>query len=415
MKLSVFLESDIPSFLLGVFFSRRVFTEDNNYIYGYTYYKKSKLDTKVVDFKSYETEYINVLNSRSGDYPFWNTKNYFKNEHDIYLKGAKGQAFFVLENDISITKESLYNKLYSKLLSTCEWIFDDKLNDDKKEFIRGFMELRGSIDITANYIPHDYYADSTFELRKARMLIDYMNIPHYITNINFRELQHDYYAGIQKRNTQFRLNIWWYMENIGVLNAYKAEIFATSRNLPLVEPKDGVFYFNNIDIKNRTNINLLDERLNFYFTNLIDRDPSAEEIEKLRIELGFDGASTSIRKSSLVELIKNYTPDECVCCKNKYNIADRSHINPKTGKYYFEVHHVISLGNNKELDDENNMVKLCPACHRALKRGSSSIEEQKSMIKEIFKNAPKTYTFAKYFLDSNDFEKIVDEVQKRLN
>jgi len=416
MKLSVFLKSDIPAFVLGAFFSRRVFTKDNKYIYVYTSYKESRVvKTKIIDFKSYEKEYIDVLNSRSGAYPFWNSKDYFNNEHDLYLKGAIGQAFFVLENDLLISKESLYNKLYSKLLSMCDWIYDDELNENKKDFIRGFMELRGSIDTTADYIPHDFYADSTFEYRKARILIDNIGIPGYVTNLNFRQLQPDYVNDIQKRNPQFRLNIWWYMENIGVLNAYKAEVFSLSRNIKLIEPNDGVYYFTNTERKIRTNNNLLEERLSFYYTNLMNRKPTLKEIEQMRIELGFDGESSSIRSSSLVKLIRDYTPDECVCCKNKYNIADRSHINPKTGRYAFQVHHVISLGKNKELDDENNMVKLCSACHSAIKRGASSSEEQKAMIREIFKNAPNTYTFAKCFLDLYDFETVVDEVQKRLN
>ena len=416
MKLSTFLESDIPAFLLGAFFSRRKFTEDNKYIYVYTFYKESRVvKTKVIDFKSYEKEYVAVLNSRSGDYPFWNTKDYFNNEHDLYLKGESGQAFFVIENDISITKESLYNKLYSKLFSDYDWIFDDKLNEDKKEFMRGYMELRGSIDTTANYIVHDFFKVSHFELQKVRVLVDSIGIPNYSTNINFRDLQPEYYTGVKKRNPQFRPNLLWYMENIGILNAYKAEVFAISRNIPMSEPIDGVYYFEVGFSKTRTNNNLLDQRLSFYYTNLMNRKPTLKEIEQMRVELGFDGAPTSIRSSSLVKLIRDYTPDECVCCKNKYNIADRSHVNPKTGRYYFEVHHVISLGKNKELDDENNMVKLCSACHSAIKRGASSVEEQKDMIKEIFKNAPNTYTFAKYFLDCDDYEKIVDEVQQRLN
>jgi len=416
IKLSTFLENEVSPFLLGAFFSRRVFTKDDKYIFAYTSYKKSRvIATNLIDFDSYENEYINVLNYRSGNYPFWNTKKYFKKQYNISFGKVKGQLYFVLENDLNITKESLYNKLYSKLLSTCDWVFDNDLNESKKDFVRGFMELRGSIDTSANYIPHDYYADSNLEIRKARMLVDYMNIPHYITNINFRALQHDYYAGIRKRNTQFRLNIWWYMENIGIMNAYKAEVFAKSRKVDMPEPIDGVYYFKNDEIKNRTNINLLDDRLNFYFTNLLDKEPTQRDIEKMRAELGFDDEPKSIRSSSLVEAIRYSEKDECVCCKDRYDIADRTHVNPKTERYYFEVHHVVSIGDNKELDDENNMVKLCPGCHRALKRGSCSKEEQKSMIRDIFTNAPKTLEFAKCFFDNTDYEEVVELTQKSLN
>ena len=171
----------------------------------------------------------------------------------------------------------------------------------------------------------------------------------------------------------------------------------------------------NDEIKKRTNINLLDDRLNFYFTNLLDKEPTQRDIEKMRAELGFDDEPKSIRSSSLVEAIRYSEKDECVCCKDRYDIADRTHVNPKTERYYFEVHHVVSLGDNKELDDENNMVKLCPGCHRALKRGSCSKEEQKSMIRDIFTNAPKTLEFAKCFFDNTDYEEVVELTQRNLN
>ena len=123
----------------------------------------------------------------------------------------------------------------------------------------------------------------------------------------------------------------------------------------------------------------------------------------------------NIRNAALVETIRYLTPDECACCKNRYRIEDRSYINRKTGRYYFEIHHVISLGNNKELDDENNMVKLCPACHRALKRGSGTEVEQKELIKEIFSNVPQTLVFAKHFFDTEDLDAVVDMTYKKLN
>lgn len=413
IKISELLNNDITPFLFGTFFSRRVFTSDNRYIYTYTYYKESRvIQTEVYKYENYDKEYLNLLNKHSGNYNYWNTKDYFTNL-GINLN-VTGQCFFVVENDINITKESLYNKLYSKLISTCDWIFDNNLNEEKKEFIRGMVELRGSIDTTANYIATDYYADSNFELRKARMMVDYIGIPHYVTNFNFRDLQHDYTAGINLRNDQYRLNAWWYMEHIGILNAYKAEIFAKSRNVVLPEHNNDIFYFSKEDYNIKINNNLLDDRLNFYFTNLLDREPTEEDITRMRKELGFDGTPTSIRSIALIETIRYSTPDECACCKNRYNILERTHINPRTNRPYFEIHHVISIGKNKELDDENNMVKLCPGCHRSLKRGSALESVQKELIKDIFTNEPKTLTFAKHFFDSNDVETIIQKTYENL-
>lgn len=414
LKVSEFFLNEIPPIILGGFFSRRVFTEDNKYIYIYVSYKKSqKVFTKKILFEDYVRKYIEVLNSESSPYPYWYTRNQINDKLGITLN-ANGQAFFLLENDLNIDTDGFYNKLYVKLVSKCDWIYDEQLNEYKKSFIRGYMELRGSIDTTANYIAQDYFYDSIFEIKKVRMLVDYLSIPYNVFNVNFRELQRDYYAGIRRRNTQLRLNIWWYMENIGIINGYKAEVFALSRHLDLPDPERNVYFFYNDDIRRKTN-NILDERLNFYSTNVFGRNINDKDIKKMRKELKFDHKNKSIRNRALVEAIKYCTPDECVCCKNKYRIEDRSYISRVTGKYYFEIHHVISIGSNKELDDENNMVKLCPACHRTLKRGSGTQEEQKELIREIFRNAPQTLNFAEHFFNTKDFEEIVNLTYKNLN
>lgn len=414
IKVSEFFSNEMPPIIIGGFFSRRLFTDDNKYIYIYTSYKKSqKIDTEEICYETYDREYIEALNEESESYPYWYTKQQIEQELGTSIK-ASGQAFFLLENDLNINEDSFYNKLYAMIISSCEWIFDEQLNEDKKSFIRGYMELRGSVDTTANYIAQDYFYNSAFEIKKARMLVDYLSVPYNVVNINFRELQHDYYAGIRTRNTQLRLNIWWYMENIGMINGYKAEVFALSRHLNLPEPEGNVYFFYNDDIRRRTN-NILDERLNFYSTNVFGKDINEEDIKKMRNELNFEHTSGSVRSRALVEAIKYLTPDECVCCKNKYNIEDRSYINRNTGRYYFEIHHVISIGSNKELDDENNMVKLCPTCHRTLKRGSGTPEEQKELIREIFKNAPQTLDFAEHFFNTKDLETIIELTYKSLN
>lgn len=413
LKLSDFIEKkDIPPILLGGFFGRRLFTEDSRYIYIYTAYKESKkIETKETRFKSYNEEYIKTLNDMSGQYPYWFTKDEITNELGVKLNKT-GKAFFLLENDLNVNRDSFYNKLYAKLVSDCEWVYDEQLSEDKKSFIRGYMELRGSIDTKLDYIAQDYFYDSEFEFRKARMLVDYLSIPLSAVNINFRELQQDYYKNGKKRNTQLRLNVWWYMRNIGIMNKYKAEVFAMSRRLSMTNPVKNVYYFHNYEskVENGKVKNELDLKLNFYSELLNKEKISGEEIKKMREELKLDpmsGAKT-VRSRALVETVKYFNPDECVCCKDKYNIKDRSFITRNTGRYYFEVHHVISIGSNKTLDDENNMVKLCPVCHRMLKRGSGIANEQKELIRKIFNNAPQTLAFASHFFDTGGREKIID-------
>ena len=71
------------------------------------------------------------------------------------------------------------------------------------------------------------------------------------------------------------------MQNIGILNEYKARIFMISRDIENFNLKGNVFYFNCYDTKHRAN-NILDERLN-YLRNLEARKA---EVERLIDEQG---------------------------------------------------------------------------------------------------------------------------------
>ena len=195
------------------------------------------------------------------------------------------------------------------------------------------------------------------------------------------------------------------------MNKYKAELFAVSRKLSLSNSIKGVYYFHDREFKDEKPKNELDIRLNFYSEQLLNKEEiSDEEIKKMRKELNLDSMSEgkTVRSRALVEAVQNFNPDECVCCKDKYDIKDRSFVTRNTGRYYFEVHHVISIGSNKTLDDEDNMVKLCPTCHRMLKRGSGITNEQKELIGKIFNNAPQTLVFASHFFDTEGRQKIID-------
>lgn len=415
LKVSDFINNEQSPFVLGAFFSRYMFTDDNKYIYTYGWFRKTKvLDTKT-KYEDYFDEYLKVLNSESVPNPNWILKENVPKNIKISGRIKKFKThFYILENDLNITTDSFYNKLYAKIV-TENWAYKQELNEEKKSFIRGFMELRGSVDTTANYLAQDYYYNSEFEIRKARVLIDIMGVPYNVINLNFRQLQNQFVTGENKRNTQFRPNLWWYVSNIGILNLYKAEIFSKSRNVAPSKYNKNAIYFDNDNPPSRRN-NSFENRLSFYITKVFGKDLSESEISKLRHDLGFSNDNSSNpRNFALRDLVRNIKPDECVACKDEYNIEDRSYITNRTGRYYFEVHHVISIGPNKELDDENNMVKLCPTCHRLLKRGSGTKEEQIKLIQKIFQNDPKTYEFAKHFFDIEDYDMIIQKTYESLN
>lgn len=407
MLLSEFLNENIPPFLLGAFYSRYIFSKDERYIVTVASFRKSvKIDVPNFSFEKYHEIYIDKLNDNSGAFPFWKSKDEVKE----ITAGIRGQAFFILENDININRDSFFNQLYSAIFNKNPWIFEYGLTEKKKSFIRGFMELRGSIDTTLDFISQDYFYLSHFEIKKARLLMDNLSVPYNLININFRELQKQYYTNKNKRNTQLRLNIFWYMEYIGIINEYKAKIFQISRNLELTKKEKGVFYFNYYKPIS-TAYSVLDQRLNYYASNIFGKTISDEEIKTLRENIGFEESDETkkfIRSYELAELIRLYTPDECASCRGLYDIKERTFQNKRTRRLYFEIHHMISLGQNEALDDEDNLVKLCPICHKALKRGVATPEAQKEIIKDIYNNSPNVKEFAQHFFDTKSFEEIIE-------
>ena len=404
MLISEFLSNKTPSFLLGAFFSRYVLSPDRKYFYTYSSYKKSKLLDDKVSCEESKEPYLRGLNNASFPLGFWIRRNDFP-------YSTKSDFVYVLENDLGLDRSSFYNKLYAKIL-TNEFVFISDLNEDKKSFLRGFMELRGSIDTNRPLIAQDYFYNSAFEIKRARLFTDYFEIPLSLINLNFRELQNQYVTGKNKRNTQFRLNLLWYLKNIGLINEYKVEIVKAAYPYKVLKVENGVTYFETF-WETLSKNDTFDWRLQYFANKIFDIKLTKHDIAVLRKEMQFDmehNLDSVKRDVYIVNLVRYNTPDDCACCVGEFDICDRTYVNKNTGRLYFEIHHVISLGKNKHLDDEDNLVKLCPACHRLLKKGSATKLAQIGAIKKIIKNKPKTLEFAKKFYDSDDVDYILEKV-----
>lgn len=160
---------------------------------------------------------------------------------------------------------------------------------------------------------------------------------------------------------------------------------------------------------------MIGERLSFYLSSIYDKNLSNYEIEKIRKDLEFDERESDDfkRDANIIRLIRIGTKDECAACKEIYNIKDRSFL-ARQNRYYTEIHHCISVGKEKELDVLENLVKLCPTCHRALGKGSSSAEYQKELIKRILNSNQQNLEFAKIIFASDDINILVDKIQENL-
>ncbi|GAA8123490.1 hypothetical protein UBN36_02180 [Helicobacter pylori] len=75
---------------------------------------------------------------------------------------------------------------------------------------------------------------------------------------------------------------------------------------------------------------------------------------------------------------------------------------------------MISLGKIRELDVLANLAKLCPTCHRALKKGSSEEEFQKRLIGKILKRNKGNLEFAQLRFETDDFPTLIDKVYESL-
>jgi len=400
MKVSQFFEKEISPLLLGAFYSRYIFSKDNSIIYTEVSYKISKFVNDRDFLIKSKNDLINKLNRFSHPYGYW------KDHTKTNSSSPQMLLRFELENDLNLNKNNFYNKLNVKLLEQ-DFLYDEKLNDSKKMFIRGFAESRGSIDTTRPLLALDYFYNSVNEVKRARMLYDYFNVPFSALNFNPRELQNDYITGRNRRNTQLRFNLYWYLKHIGLINIYKARIVSSAyNNISFEDDIGGICYFSTPEITHSRK-DTFDSRLQYYSNNIFNQKLSSYEIDQIRKELNlnFNENEDFRRDTSLIELIRYLTPDECSSCG-----TTKTYTHKNTGRQYFEYHHVISLGKNHELDDENNIVKLCPTCHRLVKKGSAPEREQKLVIMNILRNRPNVMEFAKLIYDIEDFEQIVHKI-----
>ena len=93
MKVSDFLKSDIEPIILGAFFSRSVVTENKSHIVTTASFKKSsKISDSDFPFFGYVDKYKKILNSESGNHPFWISRN----QAPYGVKLPPSDLFFVL-------------------------------------------------------------------------------------------------------------------------------------------------------------------------------------------------------------------------------------------------------------------------------------------------------------------------------
>lgn len=339
--------------------------------------------------------------------PLYNTNNKLLSTYtDLPFRLNKTKHQFVIQSRSSC--DEFFARVYQRILQKR---FETGISDDAFEdaILLSFFALRGSPDFKMNFYSLDLlrsvvskkYLDNLFKL--LTNLSDLRQL-----NLNFRELQEQFVSGENKRNTQFRINLRYFNDRVGAqlaqINQYKADIL--QKNQSIIHDK-------NIAQENHKTFV---DRIIFYTVTVLKQNKTEREIKQLRKELGFaynqEIDNQKKRNQGIVQYVRVYLPDECAACKKDYAISDRSFKYRHSQRYYMEVHHCICFSADSTCDQIDNLVKLCPSCHRALTKNRADESYQRGLISKIFENTPTAKQFCLNFV--TDENQLIDFVYQRL-
>ena len=364
-------------------------------------YKSSKYEAYPLTGEIYHTN--NILLSRYTGLEFTAKRGYPLDENK---KLSYCVHDFMIKSELST--DDFFAKIYRRIQQKR---FETQISDNAFEdaILLSFFALRGSPDFKMNF----YSLDLLRSVSSSKYLDNLFNLLTNLSdlrqlNLNFRELQEQFVSGENERNTQFRINLSYFNDRVGEqlaqINQYKADILQNNQSI-----------IQNKNIAQENNKTFV-QRIIFYTSKVLNQHKTEREIEQLRKELGFEYDSEidtkKRRNQGIVQYVRVYFPDECAACKQDYAIADRSFKYRQSQRYYMEVHHCISFSADSTCDQIDNLVKLCPACHRALTKNRADEAYQRQLISQIFENAPTAKQFCLNFVENE--HQVVDFVYKRL-
>ncbi|MBQ8325545.1 MAG: hypothetical protein IJX86_00615 [Lachnospiraceae bacterium] len=438
LNLSSFLEDEIAPTVLGAFLRRSEYI-GNEYIFTYFSFRSSKF----YEFcENYYQDYANCINQKSGIFPYWQL-NISESNDPIYIS-SKYKGVYILKNDLDIelSDEQSGNNFTNRLLNKIRrqsFLFDYAMEEERKDFLRGYLDVAMSYD-GSGFFACDYHCSSRADIRKISLLMDHglMN-PEYF-NFNTR-LTED----TTQKDDQFRVSWKYYLCEIGTYNKYRMEcIHASDTNaaeLTIDENSPGIYYFN-IDYvalsparrneKTQNFISKYNAFINMAYGYRIEGNQDAETLRQYRQLFGMDDSNNEDRRTTrnqrIVSQVYDDEPDECVCCKNRYNIADRSFYVKRrvnglaVDKYFFEIHHAISFSNGQSqyteenvLDVIENLVKVCPTCHTCMTAKRGREEDIKILLNSMLDNSPKVKDFAEGYFGTTDKEELIIKIYEVLH
>jgi 5-methylcytosine-specific restriction protein A len=313
-----------------------------------------------------------------------------------------------IENDGQISLQKFQEMLYLAIAAKMARL-PIGFNLDQEMALAMFI-FRGSPDLNRSFYAVDLLSPSDTYLENIQKLLLSSDDLLSRLNLNFRDLQPQFVQGEVRRNTQIRVNLKWFYDNVLLtfpnINSYKFEV--VKANLKSLGEVRAYPSFEN--------------RIVFYREKIIGRALSKTEIDSLRNDLKFaleeieptPGEKFAARNQKIIAYARETFADLCTGCSDLYPIENRSFEMPRNGRFYFEVNHVIAYSNDSAaVDVLDNLVKLCATCHRALTPRRAHESLQKSIIKKMLDSRDEVRAFVEA-LAQNSNEAAEDFVFQRL-
>ncbi len=437
LNLSEFFDGNIAPTVLGAFL-RRSEHVGNEYVFAYFRFAASKF----CPFNNaYYQEYADCINANSGGYPYWQVNTSEKRD-PIYIS-SKYNGVYILKNDLGINLDvehggnNFTNRLINKIRRE-SFLSDYSMTQERNDFIRGYFDIATSYD-GAGFLASDYYIASHADVRKITTLMEFGLISPEYFNFNPRLTENT-----TQKADQFRVSWKYYLHEIGTYSKYRMECIHASdvaaNGLSIEENKPGIFTYNidYVDYSEVSRNKKAQKFINKYYTFVhmaqgyrIDGAADEESIRQYRQLFGLDDSDDNerqnVRNARIVKQVYEEEPDLCVCCQNRYNIADRSFIKNYRlhgiviKKYYFEMHHAISFSNGQDggesnvLDVVENIVKVCPTCHACMTAKKGLEEDIKQLIINMLNNSEKVRDFSEGYFETSDENELVEKIYEILH
>lgn len=305
-----------------------------------------------------------------------------------FERKSKVEIAVSIENPSNVTLEKFQEMLYLSIIEAIPNLPSDFPLDE--ELALALFLLRGSPDTKFGYYSVDVKRPTAGYIVNIEKILMSSEDLWSRLNFNFRGLQPQYTAGQVLRNSQIRVNLKWFFDKVMVhnptLNQYKYQV--------LVQKKS--------DLGEIRQFHSFEKRMKFYRARMLGRELSPKEIENLRKELlfreeiAFEDRDTpfNIRNQRIISLARETFEDICVGCAGIYPIHHRTFLMPRNNRYYLEVNHVVPFASeSKAVDVLDNLVKLCPTCHRALAPHRAEEKLQREIIEKMIVSRPEVSAF----------------------